>query len=74
MRIRWKSAVPAAGTIIGIVSDPQVLGLMPASWSHTIVAISAIGAILFPALFTNKPPTVDPNSQVQYVPSKKPGF
>ena len=74
MRIRWKAVVPLATAVFGVVSDPAVLGLLPDKAAHAIVGISAIAAIFFPALVTNKPKTPNPDSQVQYkVPSSR-GF
>jgi hypothetical protein len=68
MRLRWQSVVPALGTVLGILSDPSVLGILPGKAAHAVVGISAIAAIFFPALLTNKPPSPDPDKQVQYSP------
>lgn len=71
MRIRWKAVVPLAGAVLGVISDPSVLGLLPDKAAHAIVGISAIAAIFFPALITNKPKTQDP---VQYKTPSSRGF
>jgi hypothetical protein len=55
LRIRWKAVIPAVGIVIGVLSDPSVLALLPQNWAHVIVAISAIAAIFTPAVATNRP-------------------
>jgi hypothetical protein len=57
IRIRWKAAIPAAGVVLGVVSDPSVLALLPEKWAHAVVAVSAIAAIFAPAVATNRPPS-----------------
>lgn len=55
LRIRWKAAIPAIGIVLGVLSDPSVLAILPAPWAHAIVAISALAAIFTPAVATNRP-------------------
>jgi hypothetical protein len=57
IRIRWKAAIPAVGIVLGVVSDPSVLALMPEKWAHAVVAVSALAAIFAPAVATNRPPS-----------------
>ena len=64
VRIRWHAVVPAIGVATGILTSPQVLAALPEKWSNTILGVSAIAAVFFPAVATNRPPSQpvdDPN-------------
>lgn len=56
IRIRWHAVVPAIGVATGILTSPQVLAALPEKWSNTILGISAVAAVFFPAVATNRPP------------------
>lgn len=57
VRLRLKALIPAAGILFGAIADPRVTGLLPDSWAHVIVGISAFIAIFTPAVATNRPPS-----------------
>lgn len=55
MRVRWKALIPVLG-IIGVwLASPEALNLVPDQWSHVLLAVSSLIAVLTPALLTNRP-------------------
>jgi len=56
LRVRWKAAIPAVGILLGVLSDPSFLAILPEKWAHVVVAVSALAAVFTPAIATNKPP------------------
>lgn len=57
VRLRWKSLVPLLGVIGVWLASPEVLRLVNEKWSHALIAVSSLIAVLTPALLTNKPKT-----------------
>lgn len=61
IRIRWKAALPAVGIIVGVLTDPDAVGViagaLPARAAHILLAVSAIAAIFTPAAATNRAPS-----------------
>lgn len=71
VRIRWKAVIPAAGVLVGVLTDPNavgaIAGALPSRAAHILLAVSAIAAIFTPAVATNRPPSQpqspSPNAQ-----------
>lgn len=62
MRIRWKSIIPALGTLVGVVTRPEILGLVSDRTADYILAASAALAVVFPAIITDRP-KIKPKSE-----------
>jgi hypothetical protein len=60
MRIRWKALLPVVGILGAWLASPEALKLVPDKWSHVVLALSSLIAVLMPALLTDKPPTQRP--------------
>lgn len=60
IRIRWKAVPVAAGVVVGVLADPNVIGslspYLPPKYAHTLLALSAIAAVMQPAVATKHPP------------------
>jgi hypothetical protein len=39
------------------LASPEALALVPDRWSHVLIAVSSLFAVMTPALLTNRPPT-----------------
>lgn len=61
VRIRWKAAIPAAGVIAGVLTDPNAIGALagalPTKAAHVLLAVSALATIFTPAVATNRAPS-----------------
>lgn len=66
VRIRWKAVIPAAGVLVGVLTDPNAIGALagalPTKAAHILLAVSAIATIFTPAVATNRPPSDPPPS------------
>lgn len=57
MRVRWKALIPLLGVIGSWIASPEVLKLVPDDWSHWMLLISSLIAVVTPALLTNREPS-----------------
>jgi hypothetical protein len=52
LRIRWKSLIPLVGVLGSWLASPEVLHFVSDRWSHWLLLVSSLSAVLTPALLT----------------------
>lgn len=62
MRIRLTALIPLGISLVGWITSPQVTSTLPANIAHGIILGGIVLQTVFPALFTQHPPTVIPTN------------